>query len=96
MDKSVQFTQYRDEYKFFYYNSFSLSEDSRAIYLEYDFEIPGLTKFTPKIKILKKNMKFKSVYTAQAQNMAFNIGMIELISYTTRAFLGGIEGFLNC
>ena len=42
MDKSVQFNEYRNEYKEFYYNSFSLTEDNEAIYLEYDFEIPNL------------------------------------------------------
>ena len=81
MDKSVQFLQYRNEYKVFYYNSFSLTEDKEAVYLEYNFEIPGLSEFSPTLKILKKNMKFKSIESVQARNMAFNIGMIELISY---------------
>lgn len=81
MDKSVQFLQYRNEYKVFYYNSFSLTEDNEAVYLEYNFEIPGLAEFSPKLRILKKNMKFKPIDTIQARNMAFNIGMIELISY---------------
>lgn len=81
MDKSVQFKEYRNEYKVFCYNSFSLTEDEGAIYLEYEFEIPSLTKFFPKLKILKKNMRFKSIDTPYAKNMAFNIGMIELISY---------------
>lgn len=81
MDKSLEFDKFRSEYKEFYYNSFSLTEDGDAIFLEYDFEIPGLTSFNPKIKILKKNMNFKSIDTIYAKNMAFNIGMIELISY---------------
>lgn len=81
MDKSLEFDKFRSEYKEFYYNSFSLTEDRDAIFLEYDFEIPGLTNFNPKIKILKKNMNFKSIDTVYAKNMAFNIGMIELISY---------------
>lgn len=81
MDKSLEFDKFRSEYKEFYYNSFSLSEDGDAIFLEYDFEIPGLTNFNPKIKILKKNMNFKSIDTVYAKNMAFNIGMIELVSY---------------
>lgn len=81
MDKSLEFDKFRSEYKEFYYNSFSLTEDGDAIFLEYDFEIPGLTSFNPKIKILKKNMNFKSIDTVYAKNMAFNIGMIELISY---------------
>lgn len=81
MDKSLEFDKFRSEYKEFYYNSFSLTEDGDAIFLEYDFEIPGLTSFNPKIKILKKNINFKSIDTVYAKNMAFNIGMIELISY---------------
>lgn len=81
MDKSLEFDKFRSEYKEFYYNGFSLTEDGDAIFLEYDFEIPGLTSFNPKIKILKKNMNFKSIDTVYAKNMAFNIGMIELISY---------------
>lgn len=81
MDKSLEFDKFRSEYKEFYYNSFSLTEDGDAIFLEYDFKIPGLTSFNPKIKILKKNMNFKSIDTVYAKNMAFNIGMIELISY---------------
>ncbi|MBR2703958.1 MAG: hypothetical protein IKE91_00625 [Clostridia bacterium] len=81
MDKSVQFNEYRNKFNEFYYNSFSLTEDSEAIYLEYNFEIPGLSNFTPKLRIMKKNMSFKSINTAEAKNMAFNIGMIELISY---------------
>ena len=81
MDKSVQFNEYRNKYREFYYNSFLLTEDNEAIYLEYDFEIPNLSKFSPKLRILKKNMSFKSIDTAEARNIAFNIGMIELISY---------------
>ena len=81
MDKSNEFVKFRDEYKVFYYNSYSLTEDDEAIYLEFDFEIPGLSKFNPKHRILKKNMKFKSIDTPQARNMAFNIGMIEIINY---------------
>ncbi|MBR2743701.1 MAG: hypothetical protein IKE01_00175 [Clostridia bacterium] len=81
MDNSLKFENYRNEYKEFLYNDYSLTEDSEAIYLEYNFEITGLTKFTPKLKILKKNMSFKSIDSEYAKNMAFNIGLIELISY---------------
>ena len=81
MDNSLKFEQYRKEYKGFIYNSYSLTEDEDAIYMEYDFEIPGLTNFSPKLRIAKKNMKFKSIDSNYARNMAFNIGLIELISY---------------
>ena len=81
MDKSQQFNEYREKYKEFYYNSYSINEDDAAIYLEYEFEIPGLTKFTPKLSILKKEMQFKSLENNYVKNMVFNIGLIELISY---------------
>ena len=81
MDKSLQFKQNREKYKKFYYNNYSISEDTETIYIEYDFEIPNLTKFNPKLKIKKKNIKFKDINSEIVQNMIFHIGLIELISY---------------
>lgn len=81
MDKSIEFKKYREEYKEFYYNNYFLTEDEDYIYLDFEFEIPKLTKFNPKLKILKKNFKLKSIYTNEAKNMAFHIGLVELISY---------------
>lgn len=81
MDKSLEFEEYRKKYKEFWYNRYYAYEDEQAIYLEYEFEIPGLTKFYPKLQIAKKNFNFKSINTQYAQNMIFHIGMIELISY---------------
>ena len=81
MDKSKEFQEYREKYKSFYYNSYSVTEDTDAIYLKYEFEVPELTKFQPKIKILKKQMKFKDINSIYSKNMAFHIGLIELVSY---------------
>lgn len=81
MDKSMQFKQYREEYKDFYFNSYLIEETKEEIYLKYEFEIPGLTKFNPVLKILKKKLNLKSINTDYAKNMAFHIGLIELISY---------------
>ena len=81
MDKSLQFEQYRKEYKEFYFNNYLVKEDDENIYLEYEFEIPGLTKFNPRLRILKKNMNFKDINTKYVQNMVFHMGLVELISY---------------
>ena len=81
MDKSLQFKQYRELYKEFYFNSYLIKEDEEAIYLEYEFEIPGLTKFNPKLRILKKKLRIKDIESKYVQNMVFHIGLIELISY---------------
>ena len=81
MDKSLEFNKFRETYKEFCYNSYFADEDEQAVFLNYEFEIPGLSKFYPKIKIAKKNFKFKNIHSQQSQNMIFHIGMIELISY---------------
>ena len=81
MDNSLKYIEFRNKYKEFYYNSFNLREDNEAIYIEFEFEIPNLAIFKPTTKIIKKQMKLKSIDSFQAKNMAFNIGLIELISY---------------
>ena len=81
MDNSLKYIEFRNKYKEFYYNNFNLREDNEAIYIEFEFEIPNLAIFKPTTKILKKQMELKSIDSFQAKNMAFNIGLIELISY---------------
>ena len=81
MDNSKKFLDYREEYKEFHFNQYTISEDDDGIYLEFEFEIPGLTTFNPKMKILKKSFNFKSINTEYVKNMVFHIGLIELISY---------------
>ena len=81
MDNFLKFKQFREQYKKFYYNSYSIKEDNESILIEFEFEIPNLAVFHPTTKILKKQMHFKSLNTIQAKNMAFHIGLIELISY---------------
>ena len=81
MDNFMKFKQYREQYEDFYYNSYSISEDEEAIYLEFEFEIPKLTKFNPKHRILKKNFKFKNINDYNVKNLVFHIGLVELISY---------------
>ena len=53
MKNQAKFTEYREKYPEFHYRSFKVREDAQAIYLEYEFEIPGLAKFNPNLKILK-------------------------------------------
>ena len=77
----MNFNELREKYKYFYYNGFEIIDGKNEITLKFDFEIPNLTSFYPTTTILKKNFKFKSVNSIQAKNMAFNIGLIELISY---------------
>ncbi len=80
-NKSIKFEQYREEYKEFHFKKYLVYDDKSAIYMQFIFDIPGLVSFNPKLKILKKNLKFKDIKSQYVQNMVFHIGMIELISY---------------
>ena len=77
----MNFEELREKYKYFYYNSFEITDGKNEVTLKFDFEIPNLTHFYPTTSILKKNFKFKDVNSEQSKNMVFNIGLIELISY---------------
>ena len=81
MDNSIKFAEYREKYKEFHYNSYLIKEDDETLYIEFEFEIPNLTKFNPKIKILKKALPFKNIDNCQVENLVFHIGLIELLSY---------------
>ena len=65
----------------FIYKSYSIEDTGDEITIKYEFEIPGLTVFTPKTIIPKKEFKFKDVNSKFAKNIVFYIGMIEAISY---------------
>ena len=69
------------KYSKFIYNDYKISEDSEKIYFEYEFEIEGLSKFTPKHEILKKGFKWKHLESNILRNLVFNLGMVEAISY---------------
>ena len=49
MDNSLKFLEYREKYKEFYYNNYFIREDTEAIYIDYEFEIPNLTSFRQSI-----------------------------------------------
>lgn len=71
----------RKKYKHFIYNDYYIYEKENTYIIEYNFEIPNLTKFNPIIKINKKDIEFNSIDDYNIQNIVFNLGMIELISY---------------
>lgn len=77
----MEFENLRNTYKKFIYHSYNISEDEKNIIFEYWFEIEGLEHFHPRIEILKKDFKFKNINSNIVQNMVFNLGMIEAISY---------------
>ena len=81
LDNSQKFIDLREKYKTFLYNSFEIKENEKEIYIKFEFEIEGLKKFNPTIRILKKNMKIKDLNTDFVKKLVFHMGLIELISY---------------
>lgn len=82
IDNSLKFIELREKYKEFIFEDYSLREDNDYIYLEFKFTIPNLKTFTPNIKIKKKEyIKISIQNNVTAKNLAFHIGLIELISY---------------
>ena len=53
------FETLRKEYPKFIYNDYKIMDENDKICIEYDFEIEGLTKFNPRVEILKKEFCFK-------------------------------------
>lgn len=81
MNRMSDFENYRKTYPEFHYHSFAVSETDTEIVLKFHFEISGLAEFHPELKLLKKSLKLKSIDSAIVQNLAFHIGLVELISY---------------
>ncbi len=78
---SMKFETLRKEYPAFYYHGFSIVESDSEIQIVYDFEIQGLSHFNPDYVIPKpKGVDHIGEYK-NIREVAFNLGMIELISY---------------
>ncbi len=93
VDNSKKVIELRSKYPNFIYNSFSLKEDNEYIYLDYNFVIEGLTEFKPSIVIAKKDY-IKKPLNKFSEAMAFNIGLVELISYWKATFSPNV--YIKC
>ena len=79
MNNVVKFKKLREKYPIIIYDSYSIDYNENSIFIVYDFKIPGLSEFHPSLEIEIKNRgAFEKTYVEQ---LVFNIGMIELISY---------------
>ena len=77
----MNFEDLRNEYPRFIYNKYDILDEQDKIIIKYDFEIENLTKFNPRVEILKKEFLFKDINSNLVKNMVFNLGMVEAISY---------------
>ena len=75
MDK---YNEYRNMYPEFYYHGFDVEDNNDHILVTYDFEIKGLMRFNPTLKVPKKvNNYDKNLLN----KMIFSLGLCEMPSY---------------
>lgn len=76
------YQEYRKLYPEFIYKSYKIEENQERVRLEFQFEIPGLSSFSPYWEFPKKQgdtVCYRENGTFHT--MAFSLGMVELISY---------------
>lgn len=79
---SEAFNKMRAAYPVFIYKNYQLFSDNDFINIVFDFEIDGLCEFHPSLKIQKSNIDIVNDFNSPvAENIIFNLGMVELISY---------------
>ena len=82
----MNFEELRSMYPEFSYNWYKVEENSDEYKISYEFEIKNLSKFHPTWCIPKKNISiFNNIGNEEnkklIENMVFNLGMAELVSY---------------
>ena len=91
----MRFEELRKEYPKFIYNKYEIEEIDDKYVLTYYFEIPGLTEFTPTIKLPKGK---KELDRDLFEYLVFHIGLVELVSYFKCTCSPNVEikaGYLN-
>lgn len=76
-----KYKSFREKYKTFIYNGYTVTDSDEKIDIVYDFEVPGLSKFAPTWSFPKKNGKDSYVNDTVFDKLAFSLGMVELVSY---------------
>ncbi len=76
MDK---FNELRNDYPLFYYHGFEIDDKKEELFITYDFEIKGLVRFNPTLRVPKSN---ESNYDKELlNNIIFSAGLAEIPSY---------------
>lgn len=75
-----KFTEYRIKYPQFIYKNYKLEKDNNNLKITFNFEIPGLREFNPTTTIPLNNIEI-DINDKFLNYLAFNLGLIEIISY---------------
>ena len=77
----MTYLEIKDKYPEFIYDKYEINENDEEINITYYFEIPNLAKFTPSLKLFKKDIENNNFNRDFFNDLVFHIGLVELISY---------------
>lgn len=80
-NKQKIFNKLRKKYPVFVYEEFSWSIQDNTLHLLYHFSLANKYSFFPKLAIPLKDWNIKFLDNRLLNNIVFNIGMVELVSY---------------
>lgn len=81
MNNNEKFNYYRKQYEKIIYKNYEIKEENDSYIVKYEFEIPGLKIFNPTFKFDKKIITNKNINNELVNEIIYNIGLVELISY---------------
>ena len=81
MDRQNDFIKLREQYPNFIYKKYTFQELEDKLVMEFYYEIENLTSFRHVIEIVKEDIKYDLSNTNLINNLVFNIGLLELVSY---------------
>jgi hypothetical protein len=81
-DNRKKYVQLQKEYPFFIFENFEIKEDEHSVQIRYSFNLADRFHFYPSISIPWRTFFYRDILDSPGiKNIAFHIGMIELISY---------------
>jgi hypothetical protein len=80
-DQQSKFFQLRQKYSYFVYQSYQIEQCQELLRLTFNFNLADCYYFSPVIEIPFRSFYSWKLPESSLQNLAFHIGMIELISY---------------
>ena len=80
-DNHNKFKELRENYTFFVYEGYSITDNEDALEIIYHFNLANQYAFHPTLTLKKAKYLTINLTEDEIQNFVFHIGMIELISY---------------
>jgi len=92
-----KYLEFREKYSTFVYHGFSLDKTEDEIRIAFDFEIEGLTRFCPTVRIKTQNLDIINDFDSETgKNFVFSLGLVELISYWKAACCKNVRIECGC